>query len=230
MHRFFTAPSDIHGDTIRLSDEDFAHIRVLRLRPGELFAVCDGAGTDYICRLDDGGRGAEIVERRVSCGESVTQCRVFLARSKSLEFAVQKSVELGAHSFVVFPSERSGPGAIKIARLQKIALEAAKQSGRGIVPCVTAVDSFECAVAQAVDCDIPLFFHELEKTSLKQVLTSRESGTVSIMTGPEGGFTPGEAELAIAAGMTAVMLGPRVLRCETAPAAALAAVMYHTEF
>jgi len=233
MHRFFTDPSNIHGDTIRLSEEDFAHIRVLRLRPDELFTVCDGAGADYICRLCDRDQAgiAEIVERQTSRGESAIKCHVFLAFSKSLDFAVQKSVELGAHSITIFPSDRSPPGAIKTARLQKIALEAAKQSGRGIVPAVTAEASFKHAATKAVDCEASLFCHETEKTRLKHVLDGCESvETFSIMTGPEGGFTAVEAELALAAGMTAVSLGPRVLRCETAPLAALAAVMYHTEF
>jgi len=223
---------------IRLSGEDAAHIRSLRLRPDELFTVCDGAGTDYICRLGSRGKvpNAEIVEMRTSRGEPSIACDVYVAIAKGdrLEYAVQKSVELGARNIIIFQSERcvSYPDDIpkKTARLQRIALETAKQSGRGCVPEVTAAGSFAAAIGQAASAGLPLFFYECEeKLRLKQALEkSGKTGTVSIVTGPEGGFEPHEADFAVSAGMLTVSLGPRILRCETAPVAALAAVMFHT--
>jgi 16S rRNA (uracil1498-N3)-methyltransferase len=251
MIRFFASQTDISNDTIRLSAEDSDHIRALRLRPDELFIVCDGEGLDHICRLVTRGGGgnrtgdgshpesgsiAEIVETRPSRGEPTVECSVYIALAKGdrLEYAVQKSVELGAYDIVLFPSERcvSPPGDItkKITRLQKIALETAKQCGRGRIPEITSADSFEAAVRQAVSAALPLFFYECEdKLHLKQALGRYTgAGPVSIVTGPEGGFEPHEAEFARSAGMLAVTLGPRILRCETAPAAVLAAVMYHT--
>jgi len=235
MHRFFTDPSSIHGDSIPLSPEDAAHIRALRLRPAELFTVCNGAGTDYICRLGEkgGSTSAEIVETCPSCGEPAILCDIYigLAKGDRLDFAVQKSVELGARSVTVFPSERSvvGDSAKKTARLQRIALEAAKQSGRGIVPEVTSVESFHAAVVLTAQAELPLFCYEDEqKTSLKTaLLRAGEVKTVSILTGPEGGFTPEEAATACSVGMVSVTLGSRILRCETAPIATLAAVMFH---
>jgi len=150
---------------------------------------------------------------------------------------------------VLFPSERcvSVPGDMtkKTARLQRIALETAKQCDRGRVPGVTAIRSFEAAVKRAALAGLPLFLYEEEKElRLKQALEawppagSREPAVadelkeacdaVSVMTGPEGGFEQKEADFAKSAGMIAVSLGPRILRCETAPMAALAAIMYHT--
>ena len=310
MVRFFVAPHDVSGGMIRLSAEDAEHIRSLRLRPSELFIVCDGEGTDYICRLGERGDGsaAGIVEQRQSRGEPSVACSVFIAYAKGdrLEYAVQKSVELGAFDIVLYPSERciSVPRDIdkKALRLQKIALETAKQCGRGRVPVVSVAGSFRDAVGWAsgklkvesgklkvesggaktesgkkkVDngdskaesgdpilCgetigSLSIFCYEEEKKkSLKQALEmhdftystavggggdnedgkqgegggSAEPGVanrISIMTGSEGGFAPDEAKLATAAGMTPVSLGPRILRCETAPVAALAAVMFHT--
>jgi len=162
---------------------------------------------------------------------------------------VQKSVELGAFEIVLFPSERcvSVPGDIskKTARLRRISLETAKQCGRGRVPEVTAAGSFGSAVLKAAAADLPLFFYECEENRrLKGVLDAKQGNgpfisrcdtidpfpcfTVSIVTGPEGGFEPCEAEYAQSAGMLNVSLGPRILRCETAPVAALAAIMFHT--
>ena len=295
MTRFFAAPTDISGGTIRLSAEDSAHIRSLRLRPSELFIVCDGNGLDHLCRLEDktptesgnswtesGNRGgrdnsfAVIVETRPSAGEPSVSCEMFIAFAKAerLDYAVQKSVELGAFSIVLFPSARSvslpHDAEKKAARLQRVALETAKQCGRGRVPAVSAAESFDEAVLMAsglsiadgkiveknksseikssgtdrsetkraltVNPRLSLFLYEGETgLHLKKALENSEPGirdkglnTISIMTGPEGGFEPSEAEAAAAAGMTPVTLGPRILRCETAPVAALAAVMFYT--
>lgn len=239
MTRFFARPEDISGGVIRLGAEDAAHIRSLRLRPDELFVVCDGECTDYICSLagKDGGSTAEIRETRPSRGEPDAACTVYIAYAKGdrLDYAVQKSVELGACGIVLFPSKRcvAIPDNIekKTARMRAITLETAKQCGRGRVPIIAAADSFEDAVRAAVSAGLALFFYEEERElRLRQALEGRmeQSGTISLMTGPEGGFEPGEAAFAVSRGMVSVSLGPRILRCETAPAAALAAVMYHT--
>jgi len=255
MVRFFADKADFSNGLIQLNTEDAAHIRSLRLRPSEFFVVCDGEGSDHICRLAENselaskvskskseGAVAEVIETRPSRGEPSVLCSVYIALMKGdrLDYAVQKSVEMGAYEIVLFPSERcvSVPGDMdkKTARLQRIALETAKQCGRGRVPEVKSADSFKSAVLQASRAKLPLFFYECEEElHLKNALENSEFripnsefNSVSIVTGPEGGFEPHEAELAQSAGLTAVTLGPRILRCETAPVAVLAAVMYHT--
>jgi 16S rRNA (uracil1498-N3)-methyltransferase len=235
-----------------LSADDVDHVRSLRLRPDESFIVCDGGGSDYICRLCErgaenaggsgrrsGGEGgviAEIIETQPSRGEPSVLCSVYIAFAKGdrLEYAVQKSVELGAYEIVLFPSERCvyvpNDKGKNTARLQRIALETAKQCGRGRIPEVMAEDSFTAAIGRAAGAALPLFFYECEdRLHLKQALELHsDARTISVVTGPEGGFESSEAESARTAGMLAVTLGPRILRCETAPAAALAAIMYHT--
>ena len=234
MVRFFVSSEDVCDGVVRLGAADCEHIRALRLRPSELFAVCNGEGTDYICRLSEHeGTTAVIVETRTSAGEPSINCIVYLALSKGdrLEYAVQKSVELGAAGIVLFPSQRcvAVPSKIskKITRLERIALEASKQSGRGRVPAITDVESFETAVIEAARAQLPLFCYEDEnRRGLKEVLESQSvCGSVSVVTGPEGGFEPCEAQFAADAGMISVSLGRRLLRCETAPIAVLAAVM-----
>ena len=241
MARFFIAASNIFGGIATLNAGDLDHLRALRIRRGESFTVCDGAGKDYTCRLtklDSDGAEAEIVDSGPSAGEPSVFCAVFAAYSKGdkLETVVQKTVELGASEIVLFPSARcvSKPETLavvhKTSRLQKIAEEAAKQSGRGKIPWVTAASSFENAVVSASKSELPLFLYEEEKQlGLKALLESAgEFRTVSVMTGPEGGFEPEEAAFAAEYGMKTVTVGPRILRCETAPLAALAAVMYAT--
>jgi len=234
MHRFFTDPAAITGTRIHLDPETLAHIRVLRLGAKETFAVSDGAGGDYICVLS--GDSAAIIDRTQNRAEPTVRCTVCLAHTKGerMDYAVQKSVELGAHAIRLFPATRCVARydekglAKKLARWEKIALEAAKQSGRGIVPAVTAVSDFRSAMTEAAGADCALFFYENEtEQSLRAALERRAAlQTVSLVIGPEGGFADEEAALATACGLARVSLGPRILRAETAPVVALAAVMY----
>ena len=238
MFRLFTEPHNISAGSVRLGAEDSEHIRSLRLRPDEVFIVCDGSGTDYVCRLGrrDFNSVAEIIEKRLSTGEPAIKCRVFIAYSKGdrLDYAVQKSVELGAFEIILFESERcvAVPHDIpkKITRLQRIALETAKQCNRGIIPSVTSCGNLNDVICEVKkDSGLPLFFYEDETgLHLKDVLEQHDTVAVSIITGPEGGFETHEAELARTENIHIVSLGPRILRSETAPVAALAAIMYHT--
>jgi 16S rRNA (uracil1498-N3)-methyltransferase len=238
MHRIFASAGDVGGGFVALGERDMAHLRALRIRGGESFVVCDGAGTDYVCRLaETGGDGAraEIVQTLPSAGEPAVKATVYLAFAKGerLELAVQKCVELGASAFCLFPCARivARPGADKLPRrlerLAAISKSAAEQSGRGIIPPVRASGSLEDALREAASAQLALFLYENETgLGLREALdVSPAPGTLSIITGPEGGFEPGEAAAAKSAGCLTVGLGARILRCDTAPAAALACAM-----
>ncbi|NLL38589.1 MAG: 16S rRNA (uracil(1498)-N(3))-methyltransferase [Clostridiales bacterium] len=242
MHRFFVTRDSIHDGFIVLSGRNTEHFRVLRIRQGETVEVSDGEGTDYICIAGELiGREVRlnIVEKRASEREPSVICTVYAAFPKGdkAETIVQKSVELGANAIVFFPSRRcvsrlNGAAAVKKRdRWQIIAEEAAKQSGRGIIPRVDVLNKFDLAVEKAAGAELPLFLYEGEtSTSIKKPLFERGESvkTVSIMTGSEGGFEPHEAQKAKDAGMLSVSIGKRILRCETAPLAALSAVMLCT--
>ena len=169
MARFFISASNMFGGIAYLSSAEREHIKVLRLRQGEIFTVCDGSGNDYTCKLEkteDGDLCGRIIESQPSVGEPTVNVSVFaaLAKGDKNETVIQKCVELGAHEIIIFPSARcvsriNGQAAAlkKTERWQKISLEAAKQSGRGIVPQVRYVEDFNVAVAMAANAELPLF-------------------------------------------------------------------------
>lgn len=242
MPRFFIAGSNLLGGIAFIDGKDIEHLKVLRIRSGEVFTVCDGKGMDYVCRLktaDSKSAEAEILETHPSEGEPTVSCTVYAAfpKGEKAELIIQKAVELGASKLVFFQSARcvSKPDEAaalkKCIRWQKISEEAAKQCGRGIIPDVLVNLSFEKTIAEAAKAELPLFFYEAETDySLKEVLGSREGyRTVSVVTGPEGGFEISEVQAAKEQGMLIASMGKRILRCETAPLCALSAVMLHTD-
>ena len=243
MPRFFMAGSTVAGgSTILITGADAEHAKVLRLRVGDRIVVCDGEKTDHHCtikKISPEAVEAEVVESVPCPAEPSVRCVILAGLPKQGEradFIVQKCTESGASEIVFFQAHRcvARPDAKglekKLQRWQRIAEEAAKQSGRGIIPAVSAVDSFAGALDIAIKTDLPLFMYETgERTELKTVI--EQAGTITsaaILTGPEGGFEPYEAELARKIGFRLVSMGPRILRCETAPLAALTALMYAT--
>jgi 16S rRNA (uracil1498-N3)-methyltransferase len=155
------------------------------------------------------------------------------AKSDKFEHVLQKATELGAAAIVGFPSARcvSRPDeriAKKLERWQKITRSAAEQSGRGCIPEVRVLPSYAEAVRAAAEAELGLFFYENERTVSIRDAISAQPRSISLMTGPEGGFEAGEVALAEQAGLTVCSLGPRILRCETAPLCALSAVLYAT--
>jgi len=245
MHRFFADSQDVSQNSIKLCDEDFKHIRSLRLRPDEHFIVCDGNGTDYVCKLGSNEKhAAQIISSNPSAAEPTVNCKLFIAFSKGdrLDYAIQKSVELGVTEILLFESERcvAVPNDIpkKVTRLSRIAFETAKLCGRGIIPSVSYAGDYTKAVDSAVEqSDLTLLFYECEeevhvKSILQQYFHEPIEGKkneVSIITGPEGGFALHEVEYARTKDIPVITLGPRILRSETAPVVALAAIMYQTD-
>ena len=239
MTRFFVEPEDLLPEFLVLTGENARHARVLRLKEGEEVLVCDGQGNECVCAVSDVSEGQislVVRHRQDSQTEALIRVSVYMAFSKGdkLEHVIQKATELGAHEIVAFPSARcvSRPDdkslKKKLERWQKIAASAAEQSGRGVIPEVVTVASFDKAVARAMQADKAILFYENERAvTLKMSLQSGDYRTVSLMTGPEGGLEPAEVEKAKTAGMDICTLGKRILRCETAPLCALSAVMYH---
>ena len=238
MPRFFVSDDLPESGSLILEGAQAAHARVLRLVPGDAVTVCDGAGTDALCAVVSCGGGVlelEVRELVPSRTEPKLRCSIYMGFPKSdkFEHVIQKATELGACELVVFPCERSvsRPDAKSIAkkleRWQKIAASAAEQSGRGRIPAVLVLDSFDAAVKRAAQAEFSALFYENEHTcSLRMAVEQKPFASAALMTGPEGGLTEREVQKAQEAGMAVCSLGPRILRCETAPLCALSAVMY----
>lgn len=254
MPRFFVQLDkiDFEHNTVLIEGEDAHHIsRSLRMAKGESLTVCDMQGREYDCTIrdfcDDSSVTAEITACSDCKSEPPYEATVYqgLPKGDKLDTVIQKSVECGAFAVRTFESsrciakEKSESGDKKLARRKKIALEAAKQSGRGRVPEILPTVSFKEAVEEAAKADIPLFCYEDEHTvSLRAALKNglkkaKDAGvvkpTVSVMIGSEGGFSPEEAVYARKQGMLTVGLGPRILRTETAPAFTLGCLAYEIE-
>jgi 16S rRNA (uracil1498-N3)-methyltransferase len=241
MPRFFLAGGNMAGGIVVLSESDAEHARVLRMRVGDRLVVCDGEGKDHQCRiarLDKETVEAEVIGTEDCPAEANVRVTVLagLPKGERADYLVQKCTELGAAEIVFFLCERcvarpavAGLGH-KLSRWQRIAEEAAKQSGRGVVPAIRAAADLGEMLDIAVHTELPLFFYETgERQPLKTVLQSAgEIRSAAVITGPEGGFEDYEAKLAAIAGARICSMGPRILRCETAPVAALAALMYET--
>lgn len=236
MPRFFVAGPPENG-LLTLHGDNAHHAgRVLRLRPGESVTLCDGQGMDFDCTIESVEKEAvvcRVQDSHAAKTEPKQRLTLYMALPKGdkMDFIVQKAVELGVREIVPYLSQncvsRPDKTEKKVERWQKIALEAAKQCGRGYLPAVGAVIPFEQAVEQAARSETKLFFYENEKqTGLRHALADGVGESVSLVIGPEGGFAPEEAALAVQMGLTSVSLGTRILRCETAPVAALAAVLY----
>lgn len=237
MPRFFTGP--ITGDYHQITGPDAAHIaKSLRMRPGEPLILCDGKGMDYYGRLTAVSPDCvevEIEEKAPTHSEPSVEVTLYqgIPKSDKMELIVQKAVELGVYRIVPTMASRCvsrpDPKSMekKRVRWQKIAEEAAKQSGRGNIPSVSGAIEFPQALAKAREdgCHI-LFLYEGGGVPLSQAI-SPEVSRYALFVGPEGGFSLEEAQLAQACGQAAT-LGPRILRTETAPLAALAALMFAT--
>ena len=234
MARFFVTKDDITDNQITVSDKDAFHIaRSLRMAVGDKLTVCDEDGTEYLVELTR-IRDDECTASILSSGVGKTA----YPKGDKLETVVQKSVELGASEIIPFESSRcikrpAAEKADKITdRLSRIAEEAAKQCGRSKLPRVAKSVKFSEVTSRVADYDLTLFCYEGEgATSLRSVLEGygKKDGRIAVIVGSEGGFSEEEARLITDAGARCVNLGPRILRCETAPDYCLSAISYHFE-
>jgi len=233
LTRFIVETPEINGDTFVLVGEDAKHCNVLRLNVGDKVVICDGNGMDYQCIIENVSKSLvhlQIVNKVVCENEPFVNYSIYCAFPKGdkAEHIIQKVTELGAGSIYFFPSKycvakyNADNLTKKRERWQKIAREAAQQSQRGVVPTVDTFESFAEAIKHCAGSELSVFCYENESsTTINDVRNNAK--TVSIITGSEGGFSEEEVEYARSSGCKIVTLGKRILRCETAPPAVLAA-------
>ncbi len=228
----------IQGEHI-ITGEDALHItKSLRKSVGEAVTLCDKSGVEHLCIIDsinDEGVFVHEVTKSECQNEPSVDVTLFAALTKGdkLEAVVRKSVELGVSSIVPVLTSRcvsrpDGKSAVKKqTRYQKIALQAAMQSRRAIVPNVSRITDLDSAAKRLGEFDLSILFFEGGGRSLREILKT-PAKKIAIFTGPEGGFEESEVGLLAESGAVVATLGKRILRAETAPLAALTAIMLQT--
>lgn len=241
MPRFFVDASGSVGDIMLVEGDDALHIsKSLRMKPGEEVTLCDGRGTDYRCELvKTSGNNAQVrvLEVTQSTSEPSVEITLYASVTKGdkMDIVIQKAVELGVSSIVPVLSERciyrydKDSEKNKLARWNKIALEASKQSGRGRIPRVLPIMPYEQALKEGMKADMRLIAHERAAIPIWEVIESGTYLTSAVFTGPEGGFTEKEVMAAEGLGYTPISLGNRILRAETAPLCVLSIMIYAAE-
>lgn len=236
MQKLFV--ENINDEKIILDGESARHIaKSLRMRVGDVICVTDGGGDDYGCQIEEITKDEVVLKvcYKQAC-ESEPSCRVTIyqgvPKSSKMEDIIQKCVELGVCEIVPTLTKRcvSRPddkaAGKKNQRYQKIALEAAQQSGRGIVPKIENMKTLRQAIAED-ESDVKIVFYEGGGEKLADIVKP-DTESVSIFIGPEGGFEQEEVEQIEASGGIRATLGKRILRTQTAPVAALTAIMLLT--
>lgn len=247
LHRFFLDEQVLSAESLpafvlRLSEEDLRHARVLRLKPGEHIAVVDAANDYFECKVEGIGNALEVsISSRLGSSEPPFKIALYqaLAKGDKMETVIRHATEVGASSFVPFATSRSVPkldaskAARKRDRWASVARSAAMQSGRGLVPDVAPVKTFQQACESLSGFDAVVVFWE--EAGLDDTIASalgRVKGVadarVAIVVGPEGGLSGDEVETMLGSNDAASVasLGANILRTETAGIVGSALVSY----
>lgn len=232
LHRFFLPPGSIRDERVTFPGDTARQIHsVLRLRDGEEVIVLDGTGMEYVVRLEDVRREVcgTIVHSRASGAEPCHPVTLYqgLLKGAKLELVLQKCTEIGVSRFVPVITARSvggEPGLEKRRRYEAIVREAAEQCGRGRIPQIEAVTTWNEAVVDASQRgQIVLPWEGATGEGVPNNLEG--GGDVGVLIGPEGGLTAEEVQAARSHGAHVITLGPRILRAETAALIASALVL-----
>lgn len=245
--RRFHAPQSAFNSTLDrvvLAPDEARHLReVLRLKVSDEVYVFDGAGKEFHCRIEESRRDtaqlkviAEVAAARPESPLGLTLA-VALLKGEKFDLVVQKATELGVTRVVPVITKLAdirlrdeSDAAKRVARWSRIALEAAKQSGRAVIPAITAPVSFASLIHEAVKEPAVgrLMFSERDGQSLMQAMSllGASSRGLTALVGSEGGWVDEELETARQSGWTIVTLGGRTLRAETA-AIAVTALLQH---
>lgn len=240
MFRFFVSPNQLRSDAVTLTG-DLAHRlgRVLRLRPGDRVVLLDGTGLAHEAELVSLGSDAvraRIVERYPVGTEPELEITLFqaLPKGKKLELILQKGTEVGVSTFAPITARycvaqpAKGRMGRKFDRWGDIIREAAEQAGRARLPRLLPIEPLEAVLAPTTPQTLSLLPTVVDAVPLRQVLEAHpDAEWARVYIGPEGGFAPEEIEAAIAAGVTPISLGPRILRTETAGLVVASLLLYH---
>jgi len=232
ISRLYTPDTLNKGQQIELQIENAHYVRtVLRLIKDQQITLFNGLGGEYLCLITEVSRKRVVVligeesSRTVESPLKVT-IGMGISRGDRMDWAVQKAVELGVNHITPLITERcvvkfkANKKQQRLQHWKNIAQHATEQSGRTVLPIFNEITTIDDWIKS--QNDLKLFLDPYAEQSLADL--QPDNLAVTLLTGPEGGFSDQERELAIDAGFIPVRLGARVLRTETAALAALSAV------
>ena len=239
MARFYVPEPEMIDGILRIRGDEVKHIRrVLRLKAGDEISVFDGSAKEYqgtILEENSFSIAVRIEHRFTSKRESSLEITLAqsLLKGEKMDFLVRKATELGVKDIVPFSSSRSVPlleSAKELERRrrwEKIAIEAAKQCGRGMLPKIGSLRDYRTALLSAPSDSLRFILWEKEGRRLKEILgRARKQNRIFFIVGPEGGFSRQEVEEAMEKAFVPVTLGERILRAETASLCLLSILQY----
>jgi 16S rRNA (uracil1498-N3)-methyltransferase len=243
MLRLFCSLQNITEGRIVISQADTVHHvkSVLRVKPGEPAVVCDSQGSEYRCVIEtlDPGRIVLIIKEKIDALETqriIITAACAIPKKSKFEDIIDKLTQAGVDEIIPMLTERvivkldRHKEALRLKRWQKVALSAAEQSQRRILPQISEVLDFlqVLDLAKKEKYDLKLMPYLCgERKALKEVLSAAKPKKVLFLIGPEGDFTFEEASLAMASGFIPVTLGDLVLRVETAAVVVASFIRLH---
>jgi 16S rRNA (uracil1498-N3)-methyltransferase len=247
MHRFYLPPKSCAGNSLRLDGREAHHaLKVLRVKYGELVAVLDGVGNEFLCTVENCSRDAVTLSVSLKNFKPPPSCRISLLvaipKGKIIEGIIQKSVELGAYRIVPVLSERvvaqldGESGGHKRKKWRGVAIEAIKQCGAAWLPDIEAPVTIGQFLARREKFDLSLVGSlQKERRHLREVFSEFEKTqkrlpkSVGVWIGPEGDFTLDELKTIQNSGAFPISLGNLVLRVETAAVCCLSVLNYELQ-
>jgi len=239
MPRFYIPSPHIENGLLRIEGDEVKHIRkVLRLKTGDEIVVFNGASKEFEGTIVEEGRSSVMVKiQRMLSPKGDSPLEVTLAQSllkgEKMDYLIRKATELGVKEIIPFLSSRSVPLLEKSGRQrrhqrwEKIAIEASKQCGRGVVPKIKSLQDYSDMLHAPSTEHLRLILWERDGMKVKEILERSEEKTkIFFVVGPEGGFSQDEVEEAKGAGFVTVTLGRRMLRAETASLCFLSILQY----
>lgn len=222
FHRFYVKNTIFH-DTFDVTDRDLVHQwrSVFRYNVGSQVILFDGSGTDYLCMitsLRNLGATVSVVKKikttDITQRKNIWLC-VALIKKDNFELVVQKATELGVNHIVPIICEHSEKRKLNMERMQKIAIEASEQSGRGDIPVIHETSTLTDLFQGGVLPQEKITFHPTG-ISFEQYMNNTNQSSFAAFIGPEGGFSEKEITLFKSYNVSIVSLGTQILRAETA--------------
>mgnify|MGYP000314729661 CR=1 FL=1 len=209
-------------------------VKVLRMKSGDKMRLFNNSGYFYSAHIVDATKksvSVQVTEKELSTSESTitTHLGQVMSRGDRMDYAIQKSTEMGVSEITPLMSERcelrlnSERELKRISHWQQVAINAAEQCGRAFVPKINPIETVENWVKSRKG-DLSLVLHHRDSQRLDQIKEKPKS--IDLLIGPEGGLSEVEIELAIKSNFTPCTFGPRVMRTETAPVACLSILQW----